>query len=286
VDGAVVTLLSEWFYSSSRAVKAISGVTGRDGSVSFRVGDKRNFYVNVSSALGSYPRPLSGGSFPPMTEFKPLVLKAQAVPGASIGKEIVLTGRDDAGTGYRALKVPAATRKALARPGRDAVFHRLVLDLELPAEYQPGHNTLNSRSYFETVTPGQADLYLVDRANYDRLKAGAAFEAAEIKEGISSLADLTLDLPEDNREYLAVVSNARRSVFSQLVQASARLERVDPAAHPGPGPGGDGEGCTCALGARPSGGDARQSVPGLALLAGLALGLALLGRRRCRRRRD
>jgi len=45
VDGARVTLMTEWFYSATKAVKAIFGITGRDGKVALRVGDKRNFYI-------------------------------------------------------------------------------------------------------------------------------------------------------------------------------------------------------------------------------------------------
>ena len=62
VDGARVTLMTEWFYSPQRAVKAIFGVTGRDGKVSLRVGDKRNFYINIASPLGHYPKPMGTSS--------------------------------------------------------------------------------------------------------------------------------------------------------------------------------------------------------------------------------
>ena len=134
VDGARVTLMTEWFYSPTKAVKAIFGITDRDGKVRLRVGDKRNFYINIASSLGHYPKPMSQSSYyVDPKEFEQLVKKSEAVAEAKIAKTFKLEGKDTAGTAYKALFFPSAKKGTWAAPPKDAEYYRLKLALTAPA---------------------------------------------------------------------------------------------------------------------------------------------------------
>lgn len=255
VDGAVVTLLTEYFYSASMAVRGIFGVTDRAGKVTLKVGDKRNFYINISSELGHFPKKMDLNKyFVDMHEFVPLIQKSEAKAGAKISKEFVLSGKNGDGIEYQKITFPTATLQALPKPKSGAAYHRVQVDLKIPAEFRHSRSTLNYRYFLETVTDGEADLYVMDRANYDKFKAGQDFSASVIKEGISAAAATPVDLADAAQEYYVVVANQRKASFAQLVQATLKLSSVIPPSDPGQPPPQVplDEGCDCSLGTSPS----------------------------------
>ena len=248
VDGARVTLMTEWFYSAQQAVKAIFGVTGRDGKVRLRVGDKRNFYINIASPLGHYPKPMGTSYYVDRKEFELLVKKSEAVAEAKIARTFKLEGKDADGAAYKALVFPAAKEGTWPAPKKDAAYHRLSLSLSVPAEHVPQYNPLNRRSFVETRAKGKVDLYVTDRANYDMFKADKPFTAVVVKEGVDAAKDVKLDLPDD-AERVVIVSNRKLATLGQLVQASLALEKVTPPAvtPPDTTPDEGDEGCSCGV---------------------------------------
>ena len=248
VDGARVTLMTEWFYSATRAVKGIFGVTGRDGVVKLRVGDKRNFYINIASALGHYPSKLDSSKyFVDRAQFELLVKKSEAVGGAKISKTFKLAGKDANGAPYKTVAAPAATARAWSAPNRATTHRRLKLQLSVPAEHRPVDNPLNRRTFVETVAQGLVDLYVTDAANYDKFKAGKPFEAAVVKQGVSAASALQVELPDRDTRWVVVLSNRRMTRFAQQVQATLTLQQVSAAAAPpDPADAADEGGCSLA----------------------------------------
>jgi hypothetical protein len=251
VDGAVVTLLSEYYHSASVAERILFGVTDRQGLVRMRVGDKRNFYVNIASPVGHYPQKMSlGTQFPGNSEFKPLITLDQAVEGATITKEFILAGKDQAGQAYTKAAIPPATKVSWPAPAKDAAYHRVELDLSLPTEFRPGLSPLSQRVFVESVSPGAADLYLTDAANYALYKAGKSFKAAVVKEGVGAVDRLIVDLPDSSQEWYVIVSNKRRLAFAERVKATLTLLQVTPAKGSTSEEPVDQGGCSCRVGAR------------------------------------
>ena len=270
VDGARVTLMTEWYYSAQKAVKAIFGITGRDGKVSLRVGDKRNFYINIASPLGHYPKPMSTGSYyVDRKEFELLVKKSEAVAEAKIARTFKLEGKDTAGAAHKALFFPSVKKGTWAAPKKDAAYHRLKLELSAPAEHHPQYNPMNRRTFVETAGKGKVDLYVTDRANYDKFKADKPFSAVVIKEGVEAAKGVSVELP-DSAERVVIVSNRKLASFGQLVQASLTLEEVSPPTSTPPGTTPDDEseqGCSCAVGSAGAGSPLAALLLGLLLLA-------------------
>jgi len=269
VDGAVVTLITESYFSAAQAVPCLFGVTGRDGRATMRIGDERNFYVNVASAIGHYPQKMAlDKSVIDVTQFKPLLLKQEAVAGAKIERTITLaeTSRGKVATYKVQQKTPPA-------PVAGATYHRATIDLQVVAEYQSTTGSLSRRTFVETTEPGRADLYVVDRDNYGKLEAGKDFTALLAREGVSEISSLTLDLPGPDDEWYVVVSNSRQLSHAELAQLSVQLVQVSPdQPEETDGKGG----CGCRL-ARP------RRAP-TALLLAVLLG-ALVWRRRASVRR-
>ena len=75
-----------------------------------------------------------------------LFTKEQAVEGATLSKEFVLAGKDDAGKPYQRVAAPAATEERLSAPGARAAYHRVELELSVPTEFQPAVSPLSQPS--------------------------------------------------------------------------------------------------------------------------------------------
>jgi hypothetical protein len=250
VDGALVTLMTEYFYSSAMAVRALFATTGRDGVAHLRVGDNRNYYINIASPLGHYPAQMDLQSYfvSPM-EFKPLLTKEQAVAGIAVEKEFVLQGQDSAGNPYGKLEYPQVNEEPPAPSPTGAPYHQIRVDLTPLAEHRPGLNPLNGRHFFETSQPGLVDLYVMDRANYQLFAEGGACTAALVREGVEASAQIAVDLPDSSAEWVVTLSNRRRVKLDQLVRVKLDLMEVSPVTPPPPdlGDGGD-SGCSCRVG--------------------------------------
>ncbi|MCK5796556.1 MAG: transglutaminase domain-containing protein, partial [Deltaproteobacteria bacterium] len=291
VDGALVTLLTESYYSSASAVKAIFGVTNGDGKVVLRVGaeprwgsksqgGKRTFYVNVASAIGHWPKRMDISLYsPPMGQFKPFVTYAETRPDTRVQKEIVLTGKDDDGTSYGVIADPLVSEETWDPPKADTASFEVRLKLKVPAEYRSAKNPMNARSFFETQDKGAIDVYVMDRKNYDAFKAQKPFTAGLVKTNVASLDDVSLALPDASHDWMVVLSNARHAAFAELVEADVELVKTD-ASTPGPTPPdvtSEPTGCSCAVGKGPE----ERKIPTTSSLAiFLILAGLLLSRRR------
>ena len=266
VDGATVTLVTENYYwnhgqnpaYAKMAPKAICAATGSDGVARFKVGDKRNFYVNVDSAVGAYPKALNHGQsyVSDIQSIKLLLPAASALADTKVDKEIVLTGVNAAGTAYKTLTAPpAATKVTPPTAAADATdMRRLSLKVALTAEYRYMHSTLSRRHALETASSGSADVYVTDAANYKLFQAGQAFSAWVVSEKTADTGALTVDLPVSVDEAVVIVSNKRRASFGQEVTASVALqEQAVGVTPPNPTPGdGEDTGCSVGAGAAPN----------------------------------
>ncbi len=262
VDGADVTLVTENYYwnhgknpaYAKMAPKAISGTTGRDGVARFKVGDKRNFYVNVESALGAYPKALdhTKSYVSDIQSIKLLLPKASALADAKVDKEIVLQGADVMGKAYTQMKAApkvTAVNAPKAGPG-EAVPPRLRLQVDMVAEYRYPHHTVSRRHALESHAKGYADVYVTDEDNYKLFQQGSAFSAWVSNEQVSTSGVVTLDLPATVKEAVVIVSNKRRASFGLEVKADLALQEEDTTPVKPPEEDGDEDGgCGVAGGA-------------------------------------
>jgi hypothetical protein len=187
IDGAIVILWTEDFYTPTETAQAAVARSDAAGAVRFVVGDNRNYWLYVGSTAGGgawYP-----GELPAVVEFHDvaeLATAAETTPGAVLTKEVTLGVTLTPPTPSGAASVGDGLGAANAT-GR--VLQSWIVSNTL---YQgnPDHPDESLGKVLIDGPGARMRYYLLDRASYDAFAAGQPFFAlAEA----SDAAELTAD---------------------------------------------------------------------------------------------
>lgn len=225
VDGALVTLLSESYYTSSYADRVIFGHSDAEGKVEFIVGDNRNYYINVDTKLGAYPKAQDFDQYyitDPNMLFQ-ILTKAEAIADIEVEKTIKLEGKNNAGKEFDAITeiTPTASSKS-ARKDLSVLFNFNIKHTMLA-----GLNPINGREFIDMIENGNLTLYLTNKEGYQAYLNNQAFEVFWTKEHINSLKDSEITLPNDNDDLVLIISNKDKLVHRHYIESDLSLVEHD-----------------------------------------------------------
>ncbi len=202
VDGARVLIYSEAWGSETDFFPTTWGYTNSRGEARFRLGDHQNYYLRVTSALGSYP--------PYENQITKIIVDSAA--DGTYTKPVVLSGI-----------LPRYDYEA-SPPEGDA--YQLRIRFDAPHEIIYGQNVFSSEGadFAQWEAPGVVDLFALDAANYGLYQDGATFSAAVAEEDTSS-GEVALSLPGARTDWHVMFSNEDHKVNKQVLDAEITLYR-------------------------------------------------------------
>jgi len=218
VDGAMVLVAVENYYSSTYLDQAAWVHTDQQGYAHLTLGDNRNFWIIVATEIGeqelSWPvsiADIQSGTYPSM------FLKTEA-GDPTIAAELAISGEPDFVVEHqfdRSMGLPQAevveSEGATQFSGRVALeVQASLLDVPAAHSFLGWYNSLGyawgGRLVHPLDEPGVVDAYLVDADNKAAFEAGEPFQALWAGEGISD-ALIELDISTDELELYLLVSN-------------------------------------------------------------------------------
>jgi len=199
VDGARVLLASEAWGSDDQLTVANWCYTDSSGTCTFRLGDNQNYYMQVSSSIGSVP---------------PEENRVQRVITASEPDRTYLSTVDLPGS------LPAHEHQLDESEGD---IHRLRVSFDVPNEIIYGQNLFGEApEYAKWEGPGQIDVFLVDDDQYARFQAGEPFSAAVGEQDVSS-GEIVFALPHLRTDWHLVMANTDKLVNTQVLDVEVEL---------------------------------------------------------------
>jgi len=222
VDGAQILVVTDCFYDPESLCVSYWTFTGRDGHAVFKVGEDRNYYLQVSSALGTYPGPST------VTQ---VIARQDCLPGASFAWSY----RYD-----RAASVPEPEPAPYPVPWPTDCGVSLNLGLEVVADVLSEANYYTGQTFVEFQEPTPLDAFVTDGNGYLEADAGGAFDV--VAEYPDVLALDTVLRPPAVTDWTFLVSNYSSVEYQTLVRAAYALSEV---ALDGDDRDGDGVGDTC-----------------------------------------
>jgi hypothetical protein len=215
IDGAVVVLFTENFYTPTDPAEAEVARTDPTGAVSFVVGNGRNYWLYVGSAAGGgvkYP----GELHDPLTfaQLAKIAADTDTTPGAVITKDVALdvdlapltaAGPGDPGDGLGTATVSAELRSSYIVAGS--------LYASDASQKSLGHVIIDA--------PGVTlRYYLLDQPSYDAFAAGQPFLALAAAEDATALTVPTEAVPSSGALWLVAYNPS----VSEAVEVELALE--------------------------------------------------------------
>ena len=219
IDGAVVVLFTEDFYTPTDPAEAEVARTDRAGAVSFVVGDGRNYWLYAASAAGGgvkYP----GALTEPLTfaQLAKIAADTDTTLGAVITKDVTLdvdlapltaAGPGDPGDGLGVATASAELRSSYIVAG------------SLYASDASG----NSLGHVILDAPGVTlRYYLLDQPGYDAFAAGQPFVALAEAEDAAALTVPTEAVPSSGTLWLVAYNPS----VSEVADVELALEQRVP----------------------------------------------------------
>ncbi len=203
VDGAQVLVATECFYDPESLCVAYWTFTGRDGHVSFNLGEDRNYYLQIDSPLGVYPGPSSVAQ---------VIAVEDCLPGASFSWSHAYD---------TAFRPPEPRTADYPLPWPTDCGISLGIHLEVLADVLSKPNYYTGESFVELSEPTALDAFLTDMAGYDQLGAGSSFDVVGQYEDVVAL-DTALSPPAVT-DWVFLASNMASLGYNTLVSATFSL---------------------------------------------------------------
>ncbi len=184
------------------------GFTDANGRCDFSLGNRRDFYIHISSSIGDYPE------------------------GADEIVQII-SGSQDGASYYKTFYLPGSIQSPdvrLITPSGSEYARKLDIGINAPSLFEHGYararrKTLDPAPFYHTYsdkkTPGNIDFFVCDETNYLSYLAGDEFESPVIGENITD-EDISFITPQLGRWYLAV-SNEDKITTSKSINILLRL---------------------------------------------------------------
>ncbi len=199
VDNAAVVIASESYYAPYALRRGTWGETDRDGTIQFVVGDAQNYYIQVTTSMGTYPA--SGYA----------LIISESVPGEHY---------------YWSWTAPEPA------PGLDITELPPVTDAPyvIEAEYDLPYDVLNGPVYYGNPTDwyavnlpeGQLEFFIVSPFNFVRYYLfGNPFDAYEVAHGLTS-NHVQFHVPS-TEDFSVVLSGGAHHGVATLANVKARL---------------------------------------------------------------
>lgn len=190
VDGARLLIYAE----SSQWGGGLTtiGFTDANGRCDFSLGNRRDFYIHISSSIGDYP------------EGEDEIVQ-------------IISGSQDGAYYYKTFYLPASIQPPevrLVSPSDLVYANKLDIGVNVPSRFEHGYararrKTLDPAPFYHTYsdkkTPGNIDLFICDEPNYLSYLANDEFESPAIGDNITD-EDISFITPHLGKWYL-VVSN-------------------------------------------------------------------------------
>jgi len=162
VDGAEVHLYIQ-NPGSTRYTRDFYALTDNDGKCSFLVGDGRDYYARVSSAIGNEPDAYN----------ERIELVLGAVAGERYAKSIALEGL-----------MPVLDCNMVEAPAAADSPYQLVVSFaaieQLPMGDIFSDDVASYTQHLEKAAVGRVDFFMTDAAEYEQFVSGATFEAFNV----------------------------------------------------------------------------------------------------------
>jgi hypothetical protein len=196
VDGVKITLVSQ--YIGGGLDTCTWAFTNSDGFATVKIGENRDIYLRLSSAVGNYP--------------------------ATPGQVVLVVDNAQAGATYEWSYQLGAVEIQPVLPGTEppnpADRYHLEISLEMPYEIVRDIIWMNSE-FSQPYPNGTVDFVMLDDTNFQQFQAGQASYGFEIGRHTGS-AHISFTLPTDSAWY-AVISNVDRVANSPYLNVSVNL---------------------------------------------------------------
>jgi hypothetical protein len=206
VDGARLLVYAE--SSQWGGGLTTTGFTDASGRCDFSLGNRRDFYIHISSPIGNYPA------------------------GADEIVQII-SGSQDGAYYYKTFYLPGSIQPPSLRlisPSDSEYACRLNVGVNASSLFEHGYararrKTLDPAPFYHTYsdkkTPGTIDLFICDETNYASYLTGSEFESPVIGDNITD-ESISFITPHLGKWYL-VVSNEDMLTTTKSVDVSLRL---------------------------------------------------------------
>ena len=178
-------------------------LTDNAGNCSVIVGDDRDYYLKVHTAIGDYPE--SSGSY--------VLVASPTVAGETYDEAIQVSG-----------SMPSLNWTVVDTPQASETHYKMVANLTTPEQILFGPVWMDDVDNSKTVKNednGWIDIFMTDEANYNHYANGEAFDAFNVFESTQDL-DKTFYIPTSGNWYW-VFSNDRNLNDPQHIEGSVTL---------------------------------------------------------------
>ncbi len=203
VDGARILVYGE--SSPWGGGHTTTGFTDANGRCDFSLGNRRDFYVHISSSIGDYPE----------GEDEIVQIISGSQDGAHYYKAFYLTG---------SIQLP---KVRFISPSDSIYARKLNISISAPSLFEHGYararrKTLDPAPFYHTYsdkkTPGSINFFVCDETNYSSYIAGDEVESPAIGDNITD-ESISFITPNSDKWYL-VVSNEDMLTTTKSVDLS------------------------------------------------------------------
>jgi hypothetical protein len=178
-------------------------LTDNAGNCSVVVGDDRDYYLKIRTAIGDYPE--SSGSY--------LQVATPTVAGETYNESVQVSGN-----------MPELSWTQIDTPAAEGTHYKMVASLSTPEQILFGPvwmDDVNNSKTGKNIDGGWVDVFMTDEANYNYYVNNEPFEAFNIFEDTENL-DKTFLVPQSGNWYW-VVSNDRNLNNPQHISGNVTL---------------------------------------------------------------
>jgi len=186
-------------------------LTGNDGKCSVVVGDGRDYYVRVHSAIGD--NPASSGDY--------VLITTSAVAGETYNTSLSVSGN-----------MPSLNWSVVDTPAAEGVHYRMAINFSTPEQLLMGtvwmDDVASDSKTCKNWPAGWLDFFMTDENNYQNFASGSAFDAFNRSEDADQ-GDVTFYVPSTGNWY-CIFSNKRNLNNLQHLTGSVSLYSDSPSA--------------------------------------------------------